>query len=73
MKPDNFYHLKYADYCLHIYYYTLNISGDTPFGFFQVYYIKLGSLHRTSNWTLYLIHGADDSNFINHNQVQGLR
>ena len=56
MKLDNFYHLEYSDYCLHLYCYIHKILTDMTFGLLQVFHIKLRSLHRISNGTLYLIH-----------------
>ena len=49
--------------------YTFNISADMPFGLLRVY--NVGSLHRTSNWTLLLNPpGVDCSNSVNHDRVQ---
>ena len=30
MKPDNFYHLEYSDYCLHLHCYT-HFLANMPF------------------------------------------
>ena len=49
IKPDNFHHLKYSDYCLHLHWYAYKVSVDTPFGLLQVYYIKFGSLQNQIN------------------------
>ena len=59
----NFYHLE-------IYCYIHNVSAQ--FVLRQMFLIELESLHRISNWTLYLLHGVDCSNSVNHSWVQGL-
>ena len=51
-----FHHLGFSDYCLHLYCYFHNVSVDKSFGLLQVF-VKLGNLHRTSNYVLYWIHG----------------
>ena len=40
----SFYHLEYSNYWLPIHCYTQNILADMSFCFFQVFYVKLGSL-----------------------------
>ena len=62
----------YSDYYRHLYRYIHNVSTEASFGFLQVFLVKLGSLHRTSNQTLYLIHWADCSDSIYNNHVQVL-
>ena len=57
MKLEKCYHLEYSGYCLHLYYYIHYVSTDASFDLLEVLYVKLRSLHRTSNQTLYLIHG----------------
>ena len=72
MKLDNFYHLEYSVYYLHLQYYIYNILADAPFDL-RVFYVKLESPHRTSNQILYLIYGeVHCSNFIHHDQAQVL-
>ena len=56
MKKKNFYHLVYSNNCLHLYCYIHNVSADTSFGLLKGFLVELGSLHGTSNRTLYLIH-----------------
>ena len=50
------YYLEYPDYYLHRYCYIHNISPDAIFTLLQVYHVEPRSLHKTSNWTLYLIY-----------------
>ena len=71
MKSDNFYHLKYSDYCLHLHCYTHNVSANMSFNLL-VFHVEFGDLHRTLNCTVYLIHGGDCSISINHDWVQVL-
>ena len=47
-KLDDFYHLGFLDYGLHLYYYFPNILVDMSFGLLQVF-VKLSNLHGTSN------------------------
>ena len=56
MKLDDFYHSGFWDYCLHLYCYIHNVLTDVSSGLLQMFLVKLGSLHRTSNHILYLIH-----------------
>ena len=44
MKLDDIYHLEYLDDCLHLYFYTHNISDNMYFGLLQVFHVELGSL-----------------------------
>ena len=54
-KLDDFYSSEFLNYCLHLYYYIHNVLANMSSGLLQVF-VKLGSLHRTSNHVLYLIH-----------------
>ena len=54
----SFYHLEYSDYCLYLHCYTHNVLVDMFCDLLQVCCVKLGSLHRTLIWTLYLIYGS---------------
>ena len=50
-----FYHLLYSDCYLRLDCYNHYVSVDVSFVLFQVLYFELGSLDRTSDWTIYLI------------------
>ena len=52
---NNFYHLAFSDYCLHLYCFVHNVSTDVSG--LQVFLVELRSLRGTSNLKLYLIHG----------------
>ena len=49
MKLYNFYHLESSDYCFHLHFYSPNVLADISFSLLQVFYVKLGSLFKTSN------------------------
>ena len=40
MKSDNFYHIEYSDYHLHLHCYTHNVSANMSFGLLQVFHAK---------------------------------
>ena len=42
------------------------------FDLLQVFHVELWGLHRTLNWSLYLINGVDFSNSVNPDRVQVL-
>ena len=64
-KLDDFYHLKYSDYCLHLYCRcALRSSSDVSY--------QTWEFHWTSKRTLYLIHGVDSSNPLHHERIQFL-
>ena len=48
-----FYHLEFSNNCLHCYIH--NVSAVASFGLLKVFPAELGSSHRTSNRTIYLI------------------
>ena len=70
MKLDNFYHSEYLEYCLHLHCNVHYVSADASFGLLQVFHVELGSPHRTSSRTFYLIQGIEYSNSVNHDRVQ---
>ena len=39
MKLDNFYHLEYSDFCLHLYCYIHSVSVDASFGLLLVFHV----------------------------------
>ena len=45
---DDICHLRLLNYCLHLYFYSHNVSADMSSGLIQVF-VELGRLHRTSN------------------------
>ena len=55
IKFVDFYHLGFLDYCLHLYCYIHNVLADKSSDLLQVFLVKLGSLHETSNHVLYSI------------------
>ena len=69
MNLHNFYKLDYSDYYVYLYCYIDNVSDNMAF-ILQVFHVQLGSLLRTSNRTLYLIHRSRFSNSINHDRMQ---
>ena len=71
-KIMDFHHSDNSDYCFHLHCYTYNVSADMSFDFLQVFHVKLRSLLRTSNWTVYLIQGEDCSNSVNNDRIQVL-
>ena len=52
MKPLDFYHEGFSDYCLPLYCNFLNLSADMSSGLLQVF-VKLRNLHGTSNYVLF--------------------
>ena len=50
----NFYNIMCSDYCLYLYCYIHNVSANASFNILLAFLV--GSLHRTSNRNLYLIH-----------------
>ena len=44
------HHLESSDYYLHLHCYSHNVLADICFSLFQVLYVKLRSLFKTSNW-----------------------
>ena len=62
MRLDDSFYLWYSDYFPYLYCYIHNVSANVPFGIFQVFLVKLKSLHvefeeihTTLNQNLYLI------------------
>ena len=68
MRLDDYYYLRYSDYCPHLHCYLYNVSTDMPSGLLQIFLVGLGNLfglgnlvvvigshHRTLNLTLYSI------------------
>ena len=53
---DDFYHLGFSNFCLHLYCYIDNVSADVSTSFLQVFLVELRGRHRTSKHGLYLIH-----------------
>ena len=60
----HFYHSRFSDYCLHLYYHIHNVSVDVSTGILRVFLVKLRTLH-----VLYLIHGVTFSDSVNNNRV----
>ena len=55
MELDNFYILEYSEYWSHLHFYSHNLSADMSFSLLQVFHGAPWNLHKTLNWTLYLI------------------
>ena len=53
-----FYPREYSDYYLNNHGYTPNVWPDMFFTLLKVFHVKFGSLHRSTNWILYLIPGG---------------
>ena len=45
----------FSDNCLYLYGYIHNVLANVSYGFLQVLLVKLGSLHRTSNYILVVL------------------
>ena len=73
MKLDEFYHLQYSHYWLHIYCYTDNALAHVSFGLHQLFYVKVRKQHGISIPTLFESTAVDCSYFIKHKQLQVLR